>query len=216
MKVLVVFLLVFCLQFPAFACPLPPEYELAPVEPFDCSNYPGSDGGCQPVTNLGWVGSWKECLKQNSTLIYRVYYVRETFWNYGHISFSLYHIFGVDAINGQRLINEPLRGNNGQDTGNMQFFFSRATLPPEIGSFINPEMECWCPPPPCLFPQCIVEEISEKFPFDIFLNIPATAINCPSLTFFGQLYDLCWLYELLRWFKYPIAISLLIKLAMHL
>jgi hypothetical protein len=64
--------------------------------------------------------------------------------------------------------------------------------------------------------ECFNNAFSSIFPFDIFLNIPVIAITCPTLEFFGHVYDVCWLYELLRWFKYPIAVSLLIKLAMHL
>jgi hypothetical protein len=211
MKVLIVFLLVFSLQFPAMAdCPLP-QYELAPIEPYECIPNLSNDYSCQPVTDEGWVGSWQECLKQGQYTIYRVHLVREYHWVYPHVSFSHYYVYQLDTHNG--LGFEEGRQYTSGDMHNAGYYLS---MPPQVGSFINPEMECWCPPPPCLFPQCIGEEISQVFPFDIFLNIPAAAINCPSVDFFGQVYDLCWLYELLRWFKYPIAVSLLIKLAMHL
>jgi hypothetical protein len=211
MKFLITFLLILSFQFPAWAaCPIP-EYQLAPIEPYPCVENFSDDTSCQPVTDEGWVGSWQECFQQGSNRIYRVHLIREYHWVYPRISFSHYYHYQLDAYNGEGFLEGRL-----YTAGDMHTAGYTTSLPSQIGSFINPEMECWCPPPPCLFPQCIGEEISQKFPFDIFLNIPAAAINCPSLTFFGQLYDLCWLYELLRWFKYPIAVSLLIKLAMHL
>jgi hypothetical protein len=211
MKVLIVFLLIFFFQLPAWAdCPLP-EVEVVPRELPECVDNPYDDVGCTPVTLIPLVGSWQECLQQGHYRVYRIYYVDEHFYNYGYTSFSNYHVYHLNFYDGQGFDD----GSFPVD-GMAVFRTYYVNPPPQIGTFINPEMQCWCPPPPCLFPQCIVEEISQKFPFDIFLNIPVAAINCPSLTFFGQLYDLCWLYELLRWFKYPIAVSLLIKLAMHL
>jgi hypothetical protein len=210
MKFLITFLLILSFQFPAWAaCPIP-EYELAPIEPYECNPNLSNDYSCQPITDRGWVGSWQECLKQGSYTIYRVHLVREYHWEYPYTSFSQYHVYQLDTSNGQGFGDRPLNSGHMQHSGYYPY------MPPQVGSFINPEMECWCPPPPCLFPQCVGEEISQVFPFDIFLNIPAAAINCPRLDFFGQVYDLCWFYELLRWFKYPIAVSLLIKLAMHL
>ena len=207
LRFLIVFWLVFSLQFPAWAaCPLP-TYTIVPPRYYPCVNNPLSDVGCPPITNKGIIGSWQECTSRS---VYRVYFVHQLF----KVSFSQYYTYYIESLNGvgfpsTPLVLRPAIYNNGY-----------TTVPPsKIGSFIHPEYECWCPPPACItlgFPACVGAKIITRFPFDIFLNIPAAAINCPSVQFFGHSYDLCWLYELMRWLKYPIALSLLIKLAMQL
>jgi hypothetical protein len=211
MKVLIVFLLVFSLQFPAWAveCPLPefPVFEQSPYgASCDSSDYPG-DSGCWP-TRSELIGTWAEC-KDDYFYIYGLYHIYSLLpeypdWTAPLIARSTYQDYSQ--------FSAPVVWRNPVLLGSDVYNDAVASF----GTIINQSALCWCPPPPCLFPQCIGEQISQKFPFDIFLNIPAAIIDCPSVTFFGKIYDLCWLYELLRWFKYPIAISLLVKLAMHL
>jgi hypothetical protein len=65
------------------------------------------------------------------------------------------------------------------------------------------------------FIGCITGKFSKKFPFDIF-SLPSTEITCPKVNFFGEDFDLCFIYEALRLFKYPIAAALIIKLFLYL
>jgi hypothetical protein len=66
------------------------------------------------------------------------------------------------------------------------------------------------------FISCIYGKISKKFPFDILFNLPSTEITCPKVNFFGSEFDLCFIYEAMRLFKYPIAAALIIKLFLYL
>jgi hypothetical protein len=66
------------------------------------------------------------------------------------------------------------------------------------------------------FISCISGKISKKFPFDILFNLPSAQITCPQVNFFGADFDLCFIYEAMRLFKYPIAAALIIKLFLYL
>lgn len=210
MKVLIVLLLVFSLQFPAWAveCPIPafPDFA-ADFYSHDCSDTEiVGDNGCSDFSSE-LIGTWAEC-KNDQLRMYALYerWLTDSpsLGKSGFVAVSLFINYSSFSSPGTHSFLFPLSSSTYTSAFN------------SLGTFINQSAFCWCPPPVCIFPQCIGEQISQKFPFDIFLNIPAATINCPAVTFFGQLYDLCWLYELLRWFKYPIAVSLLIKLAMHL
>jgi hypothetical protein len=210
MKALIVFLLIFSLQFPAWAveCPIPafPDFA-ADAYSSGCSDTEIiGDNGCSDYSSQ-LIGTWAEC-KNDQFRVYALYkrWLTDSpsLGKSGFIASSLFIDYSYFSPPGTHLSLFPLTSSTYTSAFN------------SIGTIINQSDFCWCPPPVCVFPQCIGEQISQKFPFDIFLNIPAATVDCPSLIFFGQVYDLCWLYELLRWFKYPIAISLLIKLAMHL
>ena len=66
------------------------------------------------------------------------------------------------------------------------------------------------------FVICMASKFSSKFPFDIIFNLPSTEITCPLVNFFGSSFDLCFIYEAMRLFKYPIAAALVIKLFLYL
>ncbi len=214
-KILFAFLLVYLIQFPALAaCPIP-ELNVVPRTIPECTPNPQSDTGCDPVT-VSLYGSWKACLQQGQYRVYRVYYVDAHYYDYGYTSFTNYYVYYISFHDGQGIDDygsddEPIT------TENMAYYgVYYVNPPPQMDSFINPEMQCWCPPPPCLFPECVIEEISKKFPFDIFLGIDSVPLNCPGVTFFDFYYQLCFIYEALRFLKYPIAVALLVKLVMAL
>lgn len=60
--------------------------------------------------------------------------------------------------------------------------------------------------------NCLKNAFNSIFPFDIFALPADLSLICPALVFFGYPWDLCWAYELFRWLKYPIVVSLSIKL----
>jgi len=62
------------------------------------------------------------------------------------------------------------------------------------------------------FVGCISQKFSQKFPFDILVNLPSWSSSCPQIEFFGFDYELCWLDDLMRILKYPIGFSLIFKL----
>lgn len=204
------FVLIFFLQFPAISCPLP-ELNVIPHQPEECVDNPNDETGCTPVTVLGIVGSWRECSRRSSSLVFRVWYAQEHYFDYGYISFSHYHVYYHDFYDGQGLDEDSYS----LDGFNYWGYYSNR-LPPQIDTFTNPEMECWCPPPPCLFPQCVLDQVGKAFPFDIFLSVSEVPLTCPSVEFFGFYYDLCFIYEALRFIKYPIAAGLIIKIVMAL
>lgn len=210
LKFLVVLFSVLFLQLPAWAsCPIP-QYELAPIEERTCTPSNG-DYGCTIETDEGWVGSWQECLQRGQIRIYRVHLVREYHWEYDYTSFSQYWVYQLDMHDGQ-----GYEEGRQYTAGDMQSAGYRTVMPSEVGSFINPEMQCWCPPEICRFPECIGDQISKKFPFDIFLGVELVPLTCPGVEFYGFFYDLCFIYEALRFLKYPVALALLVKLVMAL
>ncbi|MEQ8755839.1 MAG: hypothetical protein RID09_20325 [Coleofasciculus sp. G1-WW12-02] len=60
--------------------------------------------------------------------------------------------------------------------------------------------------------DCIKNALNSIFPFDIFALPGDLSLVCPALIFFGYKWDLCWAYEILRLLKYPILVSLAIKI----
>jgi hypothetical protein len=66
------------------------------------------------------------------------------------------------------------------------------------------------------FISCVSGKISKKFPFDILFNLPSTQITCPKANFFGSEFDLCFIYEVMRLMKYPIAAALIMKIFLFL
>lgn len=69
------------------------------------------------------------------------------------------------------------------------------------------------------FVSCVSSKIAQKFPFDIFGNLPSSAITCPALTIAllseSRTFDLCWIYEGMRPLKYAVVISLIVKFFLH-
>jgi hypothetical protein len=66
------------------------------------------------------------------------------------------------------------------------------------------------------FTICIARKFSTKFPFDILFNLPSAEITCPTVNFFGSEFDLCFIYEVMRLMKYPIAAALIVKFFLYL
>lgn len=62
------------------------------------------------------------------------------------------------------------------------------------------------------FLTCVTAKFASKFPFDIFANISAEAVTCPSISFFSRPFDVCFLYDTVRVLKYPLVASLLVKM----
>ena len=60
--------------------------------------------------------------------------------------------------------------------------------------------------------DCIKNALNSIFPFDIFALPTDLSLICPALIFFGYEWDLCWAYEILRLLKYPILVSLAVKI----
>jgi hypothetical protein len=212
-KLFLVFVFVFLLQFPALAaeCPLPDFPSFSPdAYAYDCATEEDSGDdtpGCTSYTSE-LVGTWAQCIDDDTFYVY-----------------ALYHRF---------MTSSPVLGRSAFIASSVFLEYSSFSVPAtyrslitinsslynsaynSIDTIINESAFCWCPPPPCLFPQCVVEEIVKVFPFDIFLGIPNVPLSCPSVSFFDFYYELCFLYEALRLIKYPIAVSLLIKIVMHL
>lgn len=72
----------------------------------------------------------------------------------------------------------------------------------------NSHLECG---QPCGL-NCLVNSLNSIFPFDIFVLPSDLSLICPALIFFGYEWDLCWAYEILRLLKYPILVSLAVKI----
>lgn len=67
------------------------------------------------------------------------------------------------------------------------------------------------------FFKCAGNAFSSHFPFDIFTSLPDDReLVCPEFNFFGKVFDLCWLYSMVRVFKYPIILGFLVRIALKL
>jgi hypothetical protein len=212
MKFFLVFLLIFFFQFPAWAdCPLPDFPSFSPdAYAHDCGtdeDFGDDTPGCTSYTSE-LVGTWAQCLDDDTFYVYALYHRFMTSSpSLGRSAFIASSIFLEYSSFSTPATYRSLI------TINSSLYNSAYN---SIDTIINQSAFCWCPPPPCLFPECLVNEISKKFPFDIFLGINQVGLTCPGVTFFGFYYDLCFIYEALRFVKYPIAVALIVKLAMAL
>lgn len=59
--------------------------------------------------------------------------------------------------------------------------------------------------------SCALDSLANHFPFDIFSGFISEPFECPQMDFFGQQFEVCFLYEAIAFIKYPIALSLIIK-----
>jgi hypothetical protein len=62
------------------------------------------------------------------------------------------------------------------------------------------------------FLTCVTDQFFSKFPFDIFASIDSTEITCPELIFFEKSFQFCFIYDAIRILKYPLVVSVLIKM----
>lgn len=60
---------------------------------------------------------------------------------------------------------------------------------------------------------CIGSKFDNRFPFAIMGNLPSgSALTCPQVEFFGYAFDACFIYDSIKVLKYPVIVSLLIKI----
>ena len=219
LRFLIVFLLVFCFQSNCLAVSAPADFSKIEAQlpksitltsfplfsptrlcwyPWDCRLYPET---------LPYFGVNGYCTSRNTTYIYAIYGYE--YYTLRYQSQTWY--YRIRAVGVAYTVNKPDFILSAPSGG-----FSKITgMPVDLRNTLTAWAEYGCLNPPCTL-ACFNNAFSSIFPFDIFLNIPSAAITCPTLEFFGHVYDICWLYELMRWFKYPIALSLLIRLAMQL
>lgn len=196
LRFLIVFLLAFSLQLPALAQQSAALNVLVINDAYFLEKYPIITNGFNH--KFYFQGSYVRCGNPGLIDAYAVYRYQRDNLDYG------YNINVGYTEAGQR---------------KSFYFVLNGRLPwSDYSQKIGQVYDCESPPA-CItvgFPACVGAQIITRFPFDIFLNIPAASINCPTVEFFEHVYDICWLYELMRWLKYPMALSLLIKLAMQL
>jgi hypothetical protein len=65
--------------------------------------------------------------------------------------------------------------------------------------------------------QCGYESLFNKFPFDIMGDMSSSSANqCPSVTLLVKEFEVCWLLDLIKFFKYPLIIGFLIRILVFL
>ena len=60
------------------------------------------------------------------------------------------------------------------------------------------------------FIEHAVAGVTDKFPFDIVGDVPASPEGCPELSMYGSTLSLCFLKSAIGFFKYPVSIGVVL------